>query len=274
MKNFFRFLLVFVGVILFYIYNNPDVVDKYKTAGTSTERDSSQCSDSTASDTDGVNVNVVDSTNMKATASDSLIVDSLVVDTVKPRVNVDTFVYSSKYAKEKLGKVDTFVKKVLTPYFKIEPHNDVDWYMAKTAPVCSHTKMVRCDHKAFYTCFCISNSGICGGLKLTVNLTRENGPFVISKIFVVVDDHKFDITSELSRQEKNMFFHYVNYNIALDSDKYSSLAWALYNAKEAKILYVDNGNPEEMKISKEELDYVRHGINMYIACGQCCGSKL
>ena len=96
MKKFFRFLLVFVGVILFYIYNNPDVIDKYKTAGTSTERDSSQCSDSTASDTDGVNVNAVDSTNMKATASDSLIADSLVVDTVKPRVNVDTFVYSSK----------------------------------------------------------------------------------------------------------------------------------------------------------------------------------
>lgn len=96
MKNFFRFLLVFVGVILFYIYNNPDVIDKYKTAGTSTERDSSQCSDSTASDTDDINVNAVDSTNMKATASDSLIADSLVVDTVKPRVNVDTFVYSSK----------------------------------------------------------------------------------------------------------------------------------------------------------------------------------
>ena len=82
MKKFFRFLLVFVCVILFYIYNNPVVIDKYKTAGTSTERDSSQCSDSTASDTDDINVNAVDSTNMKATASDSLIVDSIVVDTL------------------------------------------------------------------------------------------------------------------------------------------------------------------------------------------------
>lgn len=273
MKNFFRFLLVFVGVILFYIYNNPDVVDKYKTAGTSTERDSSQCSDSTVSDTDGVNVNAVDSTNVKATASDSLIADSLVVDTVKPRVNVDTFVYSSKYAKEKLGKVDTFVKKVLTPYFKIEPHNDVDWYMAKTAPVCSNTKMVRCDHKAFYTCFCISNRGICGGLKLTVNLTRENGPFVISKIFIVVDNKRFDITSMQSNQGKNCIY-FVNYYIDIDNEEYSPLAWALYNAKSAKVLYVDNGSPEEMNISREELDYVRHGINMYIACGQSFLSKL
>ncbi|MEE1062573.1 MAG: hypothetical protein UH071_02815 [Paludibacteraceae bacterium] len=96
MKNFFKFLLVLVGVILLYIYNNPDVIDKYKTAGTSTERDSSQVVDSTFSDTSCVNVSAVDSTNMKATVSDSLGADSLVVDTVKPRVNLDTFVYSSK----------------------------------------------------------------------------------------------------------------------------------------------------------------------------------
>jgi hypothetical protein len=52
------------------------------------------------------------------------------------------------------------------------------------------------------------------------------------------------------------------------------LAWTLYNAKSAKVLYVDNGSPEEMIISKEELDYVCHGINMYIACGQSFLSKL
>lgn len=274
MKNFFRFLLVLVGVILLYIYNNPDVIDKYKTAGTSTERDSSQVVDSTFSDTSCVNVSVVDSTNMKATVSDSLGADSLVVDTVKPRVNLDTFVYSSKLAKAYLGRVDSSVKKTLTPYFKVENNNGVDWYYAKTAPICCSTKMVRCDHDAFFTKFGVENGKVCSSLYLHVSITRKEGPFVISKIFVVADDHKFDITSELSRQEKNMFFHYVNYNVALDSDKYNSLAWVLYNAKEAKILYVDNGNPEEMKISKEELDYVRHGINMYIACGQCCGSKL
>ena len=49
------------------------------------------------------------------------------------------------------------------------------------------------------------------------------------------------------------------------------MAWALYNAKSAKVLYVDNGNPEEMIVSDEELEYVRHGI---MACGQWCGSKL
>lgn len=274
MKNFFKFLLVLVGVILLYIYNNPDVIDKYKTAGTSTERDSSQVVDSTFSDTSCVNVSAVDSTNMKATVSDSPGADSLVVDTVKPRVNLDTFVYSSKLAKAYLGRVDSSVKKTLTPYFKVENNNGIDWYYAKTAPICCSTKMVRCDHDAFFTKFGVENGNVCSSLYLHVSITRKEGPFVISKIFVVVDDHKFDITSELSRQEKNMFFHYVNYNVALDSDKYNSLVWALYNAKEAKILYVDNGNPEEMKISKEELDYVRHGINMYIACGQCCGSKL
>lgn len=274
MKNFFRFLLVLVGVILLYIYNNPDVIDKYKTAGNSTERDSSQVVGSTFSDTSCVNVSAVDSTKMKTMVSDSLIADSLVVDTVKPRVNLDTFVYSSKLAKKYLGRVDSSVKKTLTPYFKVENNNGIDWYYAKTAPICCSTKMVRCDHDAFFTKFGVENGNVCSSLYIHVSITRKDGPFVISKIFVVADDHKFDITSELSRQEKNMFFHYVNYNIALDSDKYNSLAWALYNAKEAKILYVDNGNPEEMKISKEELDYVRHGINMYIACGQCCGSKL
>ncbi len=269
MKNFFRFLLVLVGVILLYIYNNPDVIDKYKTTDGSTEKDSTQCPNTSTPDSQNVNVRAVDSTNVNAIVS-----DSIVADTVKPRVNLDTFVYSSKLAKTCVGRVDSSVKKTLTPYFKIENNNGIDWYYAKTAPICCSTKMVRCDHDAFFTKFGVENGNVCSSLYLHVSITRKEGPFVISKIFVVVDDHKFDITSELSRQEKNMFFHYVNYNIALDSDKYNSLAWALYNAKEAKILYVDNGNPEEMKISKEELDYVRHGINMYIACGQCCGSKL
>ena len=52
------------------------------------------------------------------------------------------------------------------------------------------------------------------------------------------------------------------------------MAWTLYNAKSAKVLYVDNGNPEEMIVSDEEQEYVPHGINMYMACGQWCGSKL
>ena len=268
MKNFLRFLLVLVGVILFYIYNNPDVIDKYKTSDSSADKDSILSIDSFASDSSLVNVTVTDSMGVDSVSSHSVKTDSFMSASLeKPVVNVDTFVYSSKYAKENIGKVDTFVKKILTPYFKIEPGNNVDWYYAKTAPVCSNTKMVRCDHKAFYTVFGIWNGKVCGGLRLEVNLTREKEPFVISKIYIVVDNKRFDITSRQSHEGEN-FRYYVNYEIFLDDEKYRDLAWALYNAKSAKVLYVDNGNPEEMSVSDEELEYVRHGINMYIACGQ------
>lgn len=83
MKNFFRFLLVFIGVILLYVFNNPDVIDKYKTTDDSTGKDSTQCVDTTVSDSQSVNVSVVDSTNMNPAVSDSISVDSLVTDTVK-----------------------------------------------------------------------------------------------------------------------------------------------------------------------------------------------
>lgn len=83
MKNFFKFLLVFIAVILLYVFNNPDVIDKYKTSDSSADKDSTQCVDTTVSDSQKGNVTEVDSTNMYPAVSDSINADSLVADTIK-----------------------------------------------------------------------------------------------------------------------------------------------------------------------------------------------
>ena len=75
--------MVFIAVILLYVFNNPDVIDKYKTADGSTGKDSTQCVDTTVSDSQKGNVTEVDSSNMNSAVSDSISVDSLVTDTVK-----------------------------------------------------------------------------------------------------------------------------------------------------------------------------------------------
>lgn len=197
------------------------------------------------------------------------------LDTVKPKVNVDTFIYSSKSAKACKGSVDALVKKTLMPYFKLEHKNDVCWYYARTAPVCYNTNMVRCDHKAFYTSFGIKNeTDVCRPLCLNVSVTNRKEPLSMSKVLIVVDGQKFDITSSVLNQGSNLFLYYINYVVYLDTEEYGPLAWALYNAKSAKILSINNGEPDEMIVTKEELEYIRHGINMYIACGQRYDSKL
>ncbi len=73
MKNFLKFLLVFAGVILLYIYNNPDVIDKYKTSDSSADKDSIQSADTI----------IHESQNIKATDLDSIKVDSVSTDSTK-----------------------------------------------------------------------------------------------------------------------------------------------------------------------------------------------
>lgn len=279
MKNFLKFLLVFIGIILFYIYNNPDVVDKYRNASSAAEKDSVGSVENVGADTLSQSAIVTDSASSKSSNVDSVNVestkDTIVFDTIKPRVNIDTFVFSPDAAKAKFGKVDDVVKKALTPYFKIEKHGNVEWYYARTAPICYNGGYVRCDHKAFYLMFGICETKIRSDLQLVVNLSKFKDPFVINKIYVVVDDQKFDISTKIVKNDKNMCgVFFVNYYIDLDNNEYKSLAWALYNAKSAKVLYVDNGEPGEMTVTREELDYIRHGINMFIACGQSRTSQL
>lgn len=77
MKNFFRFLLVFVGVILFYIYNNPDVIDKYKATDASADKDTIQSVEPVAADSQIVNATAVDSVLIDSIKKESVDADSL-----------------------------------------------------------------------------------------------------------------------------------------------------------------------------------------------------
>ncbi len=77
MKNFFRFLLVFVGVILLYIYNNPDVIDKYKTTDASADKDTIQSVEPVTADSQIVNATAVDSVLIDSIKKESVDADSL-----------------------------------------------------------------------------------------------------------------------------------------------------------------------------------------------------
>lgn len=278
MNNFLKFLFAFVCVILVFVYNNPEVVDKYRNQNGTWEKDSvsayidsvvmadTQSEISSLADT----VNIDSLNTIKTTSK-----DTFVLDTVKPCVNVDTFTYSSKSAKAYKGSVDAFVKKTLMPYFKLEHNGDVCWYYARTAPVCKRTNTVCADHDAFYTSFGMENGEVFSRLYLNVHITGGNRLLNLTKVLIVADNQKFDVTSNLKQKGSNACFYYVCYHVKLDTEEFASLAWTLYNAKSVKVLYdADNGGSGEMQISKEELEYIHHGINMYIACGQWWESKL
>ncbi|MBP5704073.1 MAG: hypothetical protein J6X12_05155 [Paludibacteraceae bacterium] len=261
MKNFFKFLLVLVGVILLYIYNNPDVIDKYKTADGSTEKDSTQCVDTMVSDSQSINVSVIDSSKT----------DPLETDTQKTGVNLNTFACSPKFAKENLGHVDTAKMNDLMPYFKIiRQKNGLNVYHPKTAPTCLTY------HDWFYITFGIENGEVHSHLYLNVNLSKEAESFDISKMVIVADDNEFDISSvEVEEDnEKGLRRRWLLHTVILDSEQYRDLTWALYKAKSVKVAYVNHGNPCVMAISDAQLEDIRRSVDMYIACGQWKWSKL
>lgn len=244
MKNFLKFLLVFVGVILVYIYNNPDVINKYKNdVMNSAEPDSAMSVEKNEADSVIEKVPVVEKKKVEANKGKS--------KSRKPIVR-------DKYT------MDTATINALKCHFTIEKYNGADYYIPKCAPKYSK---IRCFY-AYLGVF--NNRQVSTNLNLKIT-AADSVNCDITKLCILADGDKFEIP-EKSQGVQGGYNGGFTTAFEFDLSKYQDVAWALYYADSAKVIYEKDGKKMEMAVTSEELQYFRYSMDFYrswIRCPKC-----
>ncbi len=257
MKNFFRFLLAFVGVMLLYVYNNPEVIDKYKKdLMNSTEPDSTVTVEHIESDTV--------KNSVKVSAKDTVPV--IVVN--KEKKSELKFKSRKPIVRDKYT-IDTASINELKCHFILEKNDKSDFYYPKCAPSINGKRYsnMRC----FYAYVGVFNKGqVYTNLPLNMTIV-DSVKLDIKKLVISVDEGDEFVISEKpdlypGYNEKYSAAYYINLS------EYQKLAWALYYADSAKVVYDNSGERREMAITSEELQYLRYSMDFYrswIRCPKC-----
>ena len=248
MKNFFRFLLLFVGVILLYVYNNPEVIDKYKDdVKKYTEPDSTVTSEKVEPDS---------------------IKETMPVADVKKEAPKEQKLKSRKPIVRDKYTVDTASINALKDHFILEKHDKSDFYFPKSAPRVNGKRYsnMRC----FYAYVGVFNDRqVYTNLPLSMTVV-DSVELNIRKTLISVDGDEFIITEKPHLYSGYNAKYSATYDINLSEDQ--KLAWALYYADSAKVVYYISGKKREMAITSEELQYFRYSMDFYrswVRCPKC-----
>lgn len=241
--------MVFVGVILLYVYNNPEVIDKYKDdLKKYTEPDSTVTSEKIEPDSIKETVPVAD---------------------VKKEPKIEQKLKSRKPIVRDKNTLDTASINALKEHFILEKYKEADFYFPKSAPIVNGKRYdnMRC----FYAYVGVFNKRQVY-TNLPMNMTVvDSVELNISKTLISVDGDEFIITDKPSLHSEYKEKYSAIYN-NIDLSENQKLAWALYYADSAKVVYYNSGERREMAITSEELQYFRYSMDFYrswIRCPRC-----
>lgn len=241
--------MVFVGVILLYVYNNPEVIDKYKD--------------------DVKKYMEPDSTVTSEKIEPDSIKETVPVADEKKEPQKEQKLKSRKPIVRDKNTLDTASINALKDHFILEKYKEADFYFPKSAPIVNGKRYdnMRC----FYAYVGVFNKRQVY-TNLPMNMTVvDSVELNISKTLISVDGDEFIIADKPSLHSGYKEKYSAIYN-NIDLSENQKLAWALYYADSAKVVYYNSGERREMAITSEELQYFRYSMDFYrswIRCPRC-----